>query len=99
MTAARCSRSVAGSRTKALSRWAEWSMLFLYFRGLFSKLEVPARMAARSLPSVSQCLPSLQSVLDAFLRLLLAAQRLEGLAFQVEQILFAEGSSGRDFSA
>ena len=51
------------------------------------------------LASVSQRLPSLQSVLDAFLRLLLAAQRLEGFAFQVEQILFAKGSSAREISA
>jgi len=49
--------------------------------------------------SIPQCLTSFQRVLNPFLGLALAAQRLECLAFEVEQVLFADRGCRGDVSA
>src|SRR5258707_10693287 len=48
---------------------------------------------------IPQRLAGLQGELNSFLGFLLAAQRLEGFALQVEQILLADRHSGRDVAA
>ena len=58
-----------------------------------------SRAITRSLDLIPQRLPCLQRVLNPLLRLLFAAKRLEGLALQVEQVLFADQSAGVNVAA
>lgn len=46
--------------------------------------------------SISEWLSCFQRESNAFLRFALAAERKEGFAFQIEQILFADKGPGRE---
>src|SRR5579864_1467725 len=51
------------------------------------------------LPSVPQGLPGFQCVLDSLLRLALSAQRFEGLALEIEDVLLAHRSARSDVAS
>src|SRR4051812_34540045 len=78
----------------------------LRLRRAIPKIGTTTSRAARTsvillgrLISIAQRLSRLQRVLDALLRLLLTAQRLEGLALEVEQVLLAYQRPRRDSAA
>jgi hypothetical protein len=52
-----------------------------------------------AVPLVPECLAGLQCVLNSFLRFLLATQRFESFALEVEDVLLAHGRAGCDISA
>src|SRR5271157_3287685 len=66
-----------------------------------ARAAVPTRAGFNDAESalIPQRLTRLERELNSFLGFLFAAQGLESLALQVEQVLFADGRAGRDISA
>src|SRR5438105_1676392 len=60
---------------------------------------VSAMSTAISQTSIPQRLPCLQCVLNPLLCLLLTAKRLEPLALEIQNVLFADRRTGRDVAA